>query len=146
MIHLLAHLLIHCLAHRLIHSFGLSPVQNTRNVLLHSETMESDYFDLNLPSDGGDAVQTEQSEDECFSLQDKRINPEICGKYQRTRSNFLATPASMTSNVPRRTQRPRARKPFFVLGKRRRFEEKCTGTVVSARVLAGDGPEEHLNG
>ena len=37
-----------------------------------------DKFERDLPSDGDDAVQLEQSEDEGSSLHGKQINCEIC--------------------------------------------------------------------
>ena len=105
----------HLLAYLLPRSVWRLTARNTSSQSFVGATGD-DKFELDLPSDGDDAVQLEQSEDEGFSLQDKQT-VRFLETIKRPRSNFIATPASMTSNVPRRPQRPRARTSFFVLGK-----------------------------
>ena len=97
--------------------------------------MGDDKFELDLPSDGDGDVQLEQSEDEGFSLHGKQINCEICGNKKLAKKQLHCYTCINDRNVQRKTQRASARKPFVVLGKRRRLEETnshlqtCTGAV-----------------
>ena len=104
-----------------------------------------DKFELDLPSDGDDAVQLEQSEDEGSSLHGKQINLEICATHQKGKKQIHCYTCINDIKCAEKDAKAQGKEAFLLQGNRRRLEEMyshlyCTGTVVSARVWAGDGP------